>query len=107
MFNSLHRAFLSLSRCSTPQPLTHATERHYFDHKQASQVPHKPCTEATLLSSGLHSVKRGDLRTDRTNLSLRQGQSLGNSCHRMTPSCWIVVGFSHAGSLDGGTAIAI
>lgn len=83
-----------------------SAEWHYFDHEQASQVRHKPFIEATLLNNGLHSVKRGHSRTDRTNLSLRQEQSFGNSYHRTAPSCWIVVGFSHTGYLYGGTAIA-
>jgi hypothetical protein len=73
--------------------MTYETEGHYFDHNQPSQVPCKPFTEAMFQSSGLHSVKRGDLRTGRTILSLRQGQSLENSYCRRTPNCWIVVDF--------------
>ena len=42
-------SFLSDRRRSISEALIEAIGRHYFGHGQASQVPHKPCTDATLL----------------------------------------------------------
>ena len=75
MSNSLHRAFLPLTVIVLLRNSDQSTERHYFDHKQASQVPHKPFTEAILLSSGLHSVKRGD-STHRSYNSVAQARTV-------------------------------